>query len=374
MAYRSGFFSQFSRKLTLLDQLSDRRHPSTLGDLAGELGVSVKTVRRDLHDIAASGKNLTYSYDDDQRGQTRVQLQSRTFIKVALTRAEAHWVAATRRLWAPFAGTTFHDAMENVIAKILENVSVDERAEIEADTARFLFVPTGGVRDYRLKRDLVRTLQKAVTRRRRVAYGYRTPQGKRLSGIMEPLAFVIYGNTIYVFARRLGRAPAPAAPAGPAATDADGPAGREWVRWPADRFTKVELLREEFEVPVDFRIEDAFDGFGIISDPSRQRVVVDFDDIVAPYIVERVWPGMIALTPLPGGGLRLVLDTANLIEVQNWLQSHAGHAVVREPASLRDSMRSNFQRALTLDDAARAGDADQAARYAPTGDSFPKSS
>ena len=348
MAYRSGFFSQFSRKLTLLDQLSDKRHPVGLDELAAELGVSEKTVRRDLHDIAASGKNLTYSYDDDRGGRTRVQLQSRSFIKVALTRAEAHWLAATRRLWSPFAGTTFHDAMENVIAKILENVSADERAEIEADTARLLFVPTGGVRDYRPKRELVRTLQKAVTRRRRVSYGYRTPQGKRLSGVMEPLAFVIYANTIYVFARRLGRAASGA--------ESDRPGGPEWVRWPADRFTKVELLREQFEVPPGFKIEDDFDGFGIISEPGKQRVVVDFDERVAPYIVERVWPGTVAVTPLPDGWLRLVLDTANLIEVQNWLQSHAGHALVREPAALRDAIRSNFQRALTLDEAAGRDD------------------
>jgi len=346
MTYRSGFFSQFSRKLTVLDQLSAKRLPVPLGELASELGVSVKTIRRDLHDIAESGKNLVYSYDDDRAGRTRVQLQARTFINVALTRAEAHWLAATRRLWAPFAGTTFHDAMEHVIAKILENVSAAERAEIEADTARFLFVPTGGVRDYRPRRELVRTLQKAVTRRRRVAYGYRTPQGKRLSGVMEPVAFVIYANTIYVFARRVGRTLN--------ATDGTTPAGPEWVRWPADRFTKVELLREEFEIPSGFRIEDHFDGFGIISEPDRQRVVVDFDPLVAPYIVERIWPGTVALTPLPDGGLRLVLDTANLIEVKTWLLSHAGHAVVREPASLRDAIRSDFQRALALDDAARA--------------------
>ena len=29
----------------------------------------------------------------------------------------------------------------------------------------------------------------------------------------------------------------------------------------------------------------------------RRRVVVDFDAQVAPYILERVWPGMVALTP-----------------------------------------------------------------------------
>ena len=345
VSYKSGFFSQFSRKLSLLDQLGARRHPVGLGELAHELGVSEKTIRRDLHDIAESGKNLQYSYDESAAGRTRVQLQSRSFINVALTRAEAHWLAATRRLWAPFAGTTFHDAMEQVIAKILENVSADERAEIEADTARFLFVPTGGVRDYRPKREEVRTLQKAVTRRRRVAYVYRTPQGKRLTGVMEPLAFVIYGNAIYVFARRVGRG-----------GGTDGADGHEWVRWPADRFAKVELLREEFTVPADFRIEDHFDGFGIISEPVRQRVVVDFDAQVAPYILERVWPGMVALTPRPDGWLRLVLDTANLLEVKTWLLSHAGHVVVREPASLREAMRAAFERAMALDAEAAGAD------------------
>jgi predicted DNA-binding transcriptional regulator YafY len=338
VAYKSGFFSQFSRKLTLLDRLGARRHPVGLAELAHDLGVSEKTIRRDLHDLAESGKNLRFSYDDSSAGRTQVQMASKSFIQVALTRAEAHWLAATRRLWAPFAGTTFHDAMEQVIAKILENVSDAERAEIEADTARFLFVPTGGVRDYRGKRDELRALQKAVTRRRRVAYAYRTPQGKRLAGVLEPLAFVIYGNAIYVFARRLGK-------------DA---AAHEYVRWPADRFAKVEVLREEFVVPEGFRIEDHFDGFGIISEPTRERVVVDFDEQIAPYIVERVWPGMVTIAPREGGWLRLELDTANLLEVKTWLASHTGHVVVRAPARLREAMRRDLERAIALDDAATA--------------------
>jgi predicted DNA-binding transcriptional regulator YafY len=229
--------------------------------------------------------------------------------------------------------------MEKVIGKILENVPVEDRAEIEADTARFLFVPTGGLRNYEPKREIVRTLQKAVTRRRRVTYTYRTPQGKRLSGTMEPMAFVIYSNTIYVFARRLPSA---------RAEKNGGTVGLLWVRWPADRFQKAELTGEVFEIPRDFRIEDHFDGFGIISDETKHKVVVDFDSVVAPYIAERVWPGTVTMTATDDGGLRLVLETANLVEVQNWIQSHAGHAVVQEPAALRDAILANFERAITL--------------------------
>ena len=168
-----------------------------------KFAVSYDTMRRDLRDIEAAGHNIQFTYDGDNDGRTMVRLVSRSYIDVPLTRSDAHTFAGTRRLWAPFRGTSLHDDMENLFTKMLESLPPAERKEMQEDCGRFLFIPDGGVRDYAGKGTLVKTLQKAVFRRRLVSYRYQPLGGKPLSGKMEPHALVVYRNTIYVRARRL---------------------------------------------------------------------------------------------------------------------------------------------------------------------------
>jgi hypothetical protein len=100
----------------------------------------------------------------------------------------------------------------------------------------------------------------------------------------------------------------------------------------------VNLLPDEFEVSSAFRIEDHFDGWGIIEGTRRERVVVDFAPVTAPYIQERDWPNTVSKVVLPDGWLRLEFETTNLKEVSGWLKSYGAHAVVREPEALAEEL------------------------------------
>ena len=88
-----------------------------LADLMAKLGVSDDTMRRDLRDIEAAGHNISSPTTTTNDRRTPVRLMSRSYIDVPLTRSEAHMFAGTRRLWAPFRGTSLHDDMENLFIK-----------------------------------------------------------------------------------------------------------------------------------------------------------------------------------------------------------------------------------------------------------------
>jgi len=333
MAYKSGEYSVTTRRIRLFDFLRGKRLPMPLAGLVAEFGVSDDTIRRDLRYIEDAGYAIDYTYDDNHDGRTMVQMRSPSFIDVPITREEAHTFAGSRRLWEPLKGTPFYDNFENLYRKVVETLPAKERADIEQDRTRLFCIPDGGVLLYEQKRAIVETLRLGAMSRRRVKYVYRTRAGKYRSGALEPFAIGVHKNTIYVLARLVASRRSLATGA---------PQRLEWVSWPAHRFMEAALTRHEFVVPSDFKLEDHFDGWGIISGDERERVVVEFDAEVASLIAERRWHVSQALEPLMDGGIRLTCEIANTSEVIAWILSFGSHATVIEPASLRLEILREF--------------------------------
>jgi predicted DNA-binding transcriptional regulator YafY len=346
MAYRKGHKrgsnNPYSRQRRIEEHLRGRRFPVSLADLAEFVGKSTRTIRRDLEALEEAGNLIERSINDlgDSEGErTMVRMVSRKFVDVQLTRGEAHALAATLRMWSPFAGTCLAEDIERIHAKIAESLPPPERAALQGDAQRFYFVPEAGLRDYRGKREQVDEFQRAVVDTRRVFYRYRAATGQWFSGLLEPHALVAYRNTLYVLGRRVPSA---------RAMRLGEPTVIEWVRWPVDRFVAVKMLTEAFEVAPDFDIAAHFDGFGIIRDGDAAQVVVDFAPKIATFVRERVWHHTQAIATLPSGWVRLTFRTSNLKEVQNWIQSFGAAAVVRSPANLRDAVLAQFNEALAV--------------------------
>jgi hypothetical protein len=240
-------------------------------------------------------------------------------------------------MWEPLRGTPFYEDFENLYHKVVEALPPKERAEIDRDCARFFCIPDGGVLLYEEKRQVIEELRLGSVARRRVDYEYRTKAGKYRSGVMEPLAIGVHKNTVYVLARLVPSKRSVAAGVVP---------HLEWVSWPAHRFVRATLTREEFEVPRDFKLDDHFDGWGLISGDTRERVVVEFDAEVAPLIAERRWHSSQVLEALPGGGVRLTCEIANTSEVIAWILSYGSHAAVIEPETLRLQILREFTKGV----------------------------
>jgi len=333
MPYKSGEYSQTTRRLRLFDFLRGKRLPIPLAELVAEFGVSDDTIRRDLHSIEDAGYAIDYSYDDNREGRTMVQMRGATFIDVPITREEAHTFAGSRRLWEPLRGTPFYDNFENLYRKVVETLPAKERADIERDRTGFFCIPDGGVLVYDDKRAVVDTLRLGAMSRRQVKYVYRTRAGKYRTGTCEPFAIGVHKNTIYVLARLV--------PSRRALAKDEQPR-LEWVSWPAHRFVEATLTRHEFTVPSTFKLEDHFDGWGIISGDERERVVIEFDAEVASLIAERRWHPSQTIESLPGGSLRLTCEIANTSEVIAWILSFGSHAAVVEPEILRTEIMREF--------------------------------
>jgi predicted DNA-binding transcriptional regulator YafY len=115
----------------------------------------------------------------------------------------------------------------------------------------------------------------------------------------------------------------------PARIKAARPTGRTFL--PSRRFSVEQRLRG---------------SFGVHSGQGEFEVVIRFEPAVADYILEKKWHDSQTLRKLGSGGVELRLKLSSLEEVERWVLSWGGQAVVVRPAALAASVKRAAQRIL----------------------------
>jgi predicted DNA-binding transcriptional regulator YafY len=102
-----------------------------------------------------------------------------------------------------------------------------------------------------------------------------------------------------------------------------------------------------FDRPRQFSLEQRLrDSFGVYSGAGRHEIVIRFAARVADYIREKKWHASQQLRELKGGAVELRLELSSLAEVERWILSWGGDAVVLKPKNLADSIRQAAERML----------------------------
>jgi predicted DNA-binding transcriptional regulator YafY len=105
------------RQWVLLRTLSARHHGASIEELAGELSVSTKTIRRDLQTFQQAGFPLEETVEQFGRKRWRIDpAKGRPGLSFAFDEAVALYLA--RRLMEPLAGTPFWEAAQRAFRKI----------------------------------------------------------------------------------------------------------------------------------------------------------------------------------------------------------------------------------------------------------------
>ncbi len=337
---KGGSHSQTVRVLRLLDRLAGRRVGLPLRDLAGELSVTERQLRRDLRVLDEAGHDVELSLRD---GRTNVRLRSATGRSLFVTRRERYTLLSVRRVFDVLRGTPFFEDVESLYGKLAEGFSPDERAELVRFGERFAYVPDGGTKPYAGKEELLDALQTGVLNRRFVRYSYRAANGKRSSGFLAPFTLVLYRNGLYVVGQRVPASLETAQGPGPLSSD------RPFV-YAVERFLGADVVPgHRFEVPSELGLSELFDGaFGIFLGGPPVRIVIEFSATLAERVTARLWHRTQQLTPLPSGNLRLEMQIANTAEVVPWVLSFGPHARLLEPADLAARVRAEHSAALAL--------------------------
>ena len=308
----------------MIQRLAKSRGGAGLDELAEELGCVRRTVYRDLDALMYAGFPVVSEKRDGKayyRFLDKFQLG-----QVPFTPDELLALAFSSDLLRSLEGTVFHDSIQSAMAKIRAGLGPELARYLEQFRNAFRVLP-GPHKRYADYREAIRTLNEAVLDRRTVALRYRSGRsGEETERRIDPYKVWYHGGALYVIGHDHRRG--------------------QIRTFAVDRIQSLAATSDAFETPVDFDF-DAYtaSSFGVVAEPAT-RVRIRFDRRWAAYVGEREWHASQTTAVLADGGLELVLEVGAGQELASWVLSFGEGAVVLEPESLRDEVRSALEQAL----------------------------
>jgi len=323
-----GVSSPLVRQWTLLRVLSRRDSGLTVKQMAEELAVSEKTIRRDLETFKRVGFPLQETVAQFGCKKWHIDpTRSGPGLSFAFDEALALYLA--RRLMEPLAGTPFWEAAQRAFRKI--RATLGGEALKYVDRFAGLFHQTMiGVSDYSKKAELVDQLLIAIEDRRAVFITYRSLRStKPVTYDVYPYGLIHHRGSLYL----VGWAPE-----------------HEEIRhWKIDRLEDAEVTPIHFHRPEDFDLHRHMaKSFGVFHGEGEVHVKVWFSPTVARYVQEKTWHPSQKLKAQKDGSLIAEFDLDGTEEIKRWVLSFGRHAEVLEPEDLRDGIRVELETVLIV--------------------------
>ena len=330
--YRRGELGQVARALRVLDALRGFKLGRWVTEVGTELGVSERTVRRDIEELQAAGYDIEVTRRDGR--MIACLVAERTYTPISITKRERFTMLAMRRVFDVLPGTPLLEDLRAVYAKLEQRMSDKERAELAAFGDLFVYLPDHGTKSYAGKEDIIDAIQTGMMSRKVVRYRYADAKGRGRAGYLAPLGMVLYRHGLYSVAARLS------------APDAT-PTSKNIGIFAIERFADAEHMRShEFTRPADFALADYVDSFGPhLPDPDGPHdVAVEFTPAMATYVTSRTWHDSQRVETQPGGSVRVSLRLRALAPARSWVLEWGPEAVVLGPSKLVELVAENAHR------------------------------
>lgn len=326
--------SPLARQWPLLQLLCARHYGVTLREMAREMGVSEKTIRRDLHLFRDLGFPLDEIAESHGRKAWRMQADGQhPALSFPFDEAIALYLA--RRFLEPLAGTPFWTAAHRAFRKIRSSLGKSALDYLQRMAGRLHQTPAGAS-DYTCKGEVIDQLMLGVEDSRAVFITYHSARSTEpLTYDIHPYGMTFFRGWLYVVGFSCQH---------------------ETIRhWKVDRMIKAEVTPVPFARPVDFDLAEHFRGsWGIWGGREEVRVRVRFSPAVARYVSEKQWHPTQELEPQPDGSLIAAFQLTATLEIKSWVLSFGPEAEVLEPEELREEILADCERVLTTYQEARS--------------------
>ena len=314
-----------NRTLGLLDLLQTGRIWSGAA-LHERLGVSTRTLRRDVEDLRGIGYGIESV--PGVGGGYRLGIGS-SIPPLTLTSEEAVAIAVGLRAGALSAVTGLEDASARALAKLEQSLSSETRERI-ATVERALVPLSGG--GEAVDMDTVVAVARAIRESRRLRIDYRRHDGEEVRRIVEPHRIVHTAERWYLVARDVER-------------DA-------WRTLRLDRLTPRLPLDAEFTptpIPEDQLRAFTTQSISVAPYPHRVRLLMH-----APVleVSAQFGPAVAEIVDRDDGTCVLTTGSASLDEIALYVGTSGFEFEILDGEGLRNALRTlvgRFERALTAD-------------------------
>ncbi len=313
-----GAGARFAPATRLLEarKLLASPHGATIDELCAHLACSRHTAMRTVKALEAMGEPIR---EEREERRLRYRIEAAKSEKtVKLTTAHVLAVAVAEQALDFLEGTSLKEAFDEVVALLESQLAPKPFAELSRLREKVVVMQDAPwVKIDRT--DVVDALLTGLTRTERVTLRSAGPGGADRSFDFEPYALVVWRKGLYV----------------PGYSH-----HHKGIRhFGLDKLTDGEWKRgESFEIPASWDAHARYSGaFGLFDGPET-AVRVEFAAKVARYVTRRQWMGDQKLEELEGGRIVLSMTVRGTNDVVPWVLGFGEHAVVLEPASLREEL------------------------------------
>lgn len=321
--------SPLMRQWKLLTELSSSRYGATVAELAELAKVSLKTIRRDLKALQQAGFPIEES--TVERGLKRWKISQPSGSPIlAFTFTEALSLYLGRSFLQPLAGTYFWDGAQTAYRKVRAQLTESALAYLDK-ISHAIVRENSGVGDYSRHGQLIDTLMVAIEDHKFADITYHSMQSTEpVSQMVYPYGLVYFRGSLYLVAY--------------------APHHEEIRHYKIDRVHDVDVTDLRFEKPRDFDLQTHMQStFGIRRGDGRPvRVRVHFRPPASRFVQEYRWHETQQFEPQADGSVIVSFELDEFEDVKQWVLGFGSGAVVLEPESLRESLRSELDATLQL--------------------------
>ncbi|EMI58463.1 Helix-turn-helix, type 11 domain protein [Rhodopirellula sallentina SM41] len=335
--------TQRKRHPELLRLITLGRGAVTIESLAGSLGVSEKTVRRDIEGLRQLG--IAIQEHVCRNGRKTYSLSRESIGRVRFTYDEAFSLMVCRPGTSGFNGTVIGDASRSAFEKIQVALG-GNHGEYFGRISPWLH-RSPGYGDYRDQADVIDAITLGIEESNATSIAYRSARSTEpVTYDIHPYGLAEHNGAMYVVGHSCHHG--------------------EIRTWKIDRMESAEVTEFPFVRPADFRLSKHFEGaFAVIAGNDPVTVRIRFRGSAARYAAEREINDTQTETPGPGGSLDISVRLTSTIEIKSYILSFGAAAEVIEPESLRTEVAQELQQALTRYASDQASPSDQAGSSKP---------
>ena len=310
-------------RMVRIHQAIQSGHFPNASTLARELEVSTKSIHRDL-EFMRDRLELPLEYHPQRFGYHSTQEVS-SFPTLQITEGEVFALLVAEKALQQYRGTNFEkpllSAFKKMAAALPDTVSLHLADWDQTISFRMRAEPI-------LNLEIFDALAQATARRQQLELTYRKPGRQQTEPrLVDPYHLANINGEWFLFAYDHAR--------------------KDIRTFVPARVRAVRLTGQVFARPAAFSLERRLrDSFGVHSGQGDYDVVLRFNELVADYIREKKWHDSQQLRELKGGGIELRLRLSSLVEVERWVLSWGGNAVVVKPAELASAVRQAAEKIL----------------------------
>lgn len=312
------------RQWNIVREIESRPAGVTIHHLARLTNVTTRTIRRDLDALQQAGFPL---YDEKQDNRVLWRLRSRPFKALAdagFTLAELSALYFSRTLLECLSATPFQADLQRAFDKFEAVLTPRMRQFLDRLPSIFAAKVDSGRRGAASNEIVARLLEATLYQRKATMRYHSLSSGRTKSYQIDPYRLVYALGGLYLVA-----------------FVPEYEASRTFA---VERIESISLLEDHF-TPTPQTDSDAFSHSLGVHQGEPERIELEFQARVVPYVKERVWHASQVIREAAGGAVRLQLDVCNDWALRSWIRGFGPFVRVIRPSGLADQILDELEQA-----------------------------